>query len=260
MSEQVLGNSQVKVYRAGRVRTVFVTLYSWAITLWYSFKAISVVLFRKQPRLKIDNVIRQWANALVKLTRMRILVKGEFPDTQGQPCIVMCSHSSAYDIPVSFLTIPGSLRMLAKQELFKIPLFGRAMRMSEFLSINRQDKNRAKQDLAIAKSKMEDGIILWVAPEGTRSKDGKLLPLKKGGIHLSIETGATIVPVVIKDIHKVLPTKTFRIQMNQTIEVRIGEAIDAREFGLEQRNELTKILRHTMESMLVEPIKDISHD
>lgn len=244
--------------QAGLLRTTLISIISWLVTFYYCLKAISVVSFSSSPRLKIDRVIRQWSERLVRLIRLNIEVKGNFQPVDGRRYIIMCSHSSAYDIPVSFLALPGSVRMLAKKELFKIPLFGRAMKMSEFVFINRQDKEEAKKDLALARDKMQDGIMIWLAPEGTRSTDGQLLPFKKGGMHLAIQTQAMIVPVVIKDIHRVLPKHRFRLNLNQTVEFRVGEPIDASDYTIESRHQLSESVRQSM-SRLLEPPKGQFH-
>ena len=252
MEHSNLSLNKSRGQRAGLIRTLLITISSWAITFYYSFKAIVVVMSSSNPRPTIDRVIRQWSSRLISLINLKVVVKGNFERDESRPCSVMCSHSSAYDIPVSFLAIPGSLRMLAKKELFQIPLFGRAMRLSEFISINRQNKEQARQDLLLAKAKMEDGIMLWVAPEGTRSVDGQLLPFKKGGMHLAIQTQALIIPVAIKDIHRVLPAKRFRMNLNQTIEFRVGNAIDASEYTIESRKALSDAVRDQMQ-LLLEP-------
>jgi len=243
------------VNRAGKLRSFTITFRSWFATFYYSVKALVVMPFSRK-RAVADKIIHQWSQRLIDLIKLDIRVKGQFPDTQGKPVIVMCSHSSAYDIPVSILSIPGSVRMLAKKELFKVPLFGRAMRLCEFLSIDRQNKEQARKDLIRAREKMLDGIIIWIAPEGTRSPDGNLLPFKKGGVHLALETGALIVPVVIKDIHKVLPAKSLTFNLNYPVEVRFGDPIDATQYSLEQRNELTRLLRDRMQQLLIPEIQN----
>ena len=245
----------IKEQRAGLLKTLVFSFFSWLITFYYCAKAIAVTLSNKNPRAKVDAVIRQWSTALINVIGLQVRVKGSVQSQPGRPCIIMCSHSSAYDIPVSFVALPGSIRMLAKKELFRIPLFGRAMRMSEFVSIDRQDKERARQDLAIAKKKMESGITVWIAPEGTRSPDGNLLPFKKGGMHLAIETNAIVIPVVIKDINRVLPVNRFRLNFRQTVEVRVGAPIDAAEYTVEERNALSDKIRKEMETMLAQPLE-----
>ncbi|MCW8979142.1 MAG: 1-acyl-sn-glycerol-3-phosphate acyltransferase, partial [Marinobacter sp.] len=121
---------------------------------------------------------------------------------------------------------PGSIRMLAKKELFSIPLLGQAMRAAEFPSVDRFNRQRAVRDLEKARAMMESGIVLWAAPEGTRSPDGKLLPFKKGCFHLALDTEAVIVPVAVRGIHRVLPARTWQINLGQPVDVRVGEPLD----------------------------------
>jgi 1-acyl-sn-glycerol-3-phosphate acyltransferase len=173
------------------------------------------------------------------------------PDfSDGRRYLVLCTHSSHYDIPASFVALPGSIRMLAKRELFRIPLLGRAMRAAEFPSIDRHDRQRAMQDLEKARAMMQSGIVLWAAPEGTRSRDGHLLPFKKGCFHLALDTGAVIVPVAIRGIHHVLPAHSLRLNLGLPVELKIGEPIDAGQFTAEQLELLMAQVRQQMETLL----------
>ncbi|WP_144394344.1 lysophospholipid acyltransferase family protein [Pleionea sediminis] len=250
MNKSISSRAPSTEQKLGLLRTLLISLASWLVTFYFCGKAIYTVLTSKSPRTKVDRVIRQWSAKLVEIVNLNIEIKGHFEPIEGRRYIIMCNHSSIYDIPVSFLAIPGTLRMLAKKELFRIPLFGRAMKMSEFVFINRSNKDEAKRDLALARERMQDGIMIWIAPEGTRSVDGELLPFKKGGMHLAIETQAMIVPVVIKDIHRVLPKNRFRMNCNQTVEFRIGQPIDASEFTLDKRSQLSQKVREKMLDLL----------
>jgi len=89
---------------------------------------------------------------------------------EGRPYIFMCNHASAYDIPVSLHTLPGSIRMLVKKELVQIPIWGRAMIASGFVSVDRQNKLQAFEDLKKAKKAMEKGIVLLIFPETTNPR------------------------------------------------------------------------------------------
>lgn len=230
---------------------IWVNVASVALTFKYSVVALYVCARHKNPRTKIDQVCRLWSHALLRLIDLRWTVLGSMPELQPQRrYIIMCSHASHYDIPLSFVAVNGSMRMLAKNELGKIPVFGRAMRKSEFVFIDRNNKERSLRDLKIAKEKMESGIVLWVAPEGTRSKDGKLLPFKKGCFHLALETQAIIIPIVIRDIIKVLPKGETRPNKGVNVEFVIGNTIDAAEFSLSQKHELSAHLRQIMQRML----------
>jgi 1-acyl-sn-glycerol-3-phosphate acyltransferase len=155
----------------------------------------------------------------------------------------MSNHRSHYDITLTILSLPASIRMLTKKELFKIPLWGRGMAAGEFISIDRNNIEQAKQDLKKAREKMEDGIVLWIAPEGTRSRTGRMGPFKKGGFILAIEAGAQIIPVGIRGSEKVLQPKTWEFFLDQKVDVHIGKPIDASVYTMENKDELIEAVR-----------------
>jgi len=85
---------------------------------------------------------------------------------------------------------------------------------------------------------MEKGIVLLIFPEGTRSKNGKLLPFKKGGFRLAIETGATVVPIGLYCAHTILPTKSLAVSIGKSIDVNIGKPINASLYNQQTRGKL----------------------
>lgn len=209
------------------LRRAGVVLGSAGLTAIYSLLVLLRALFGQLNRPIVDQYCREWSAALLRLVRASLTVRGEVPDFgDGRRYIIMCTHASHYDIPVSFVSLPGSIRMLAKKELFSIPLLGQAMRAAEFPSVDRSNRTRAVRDLARAREMMESGIVLWAAPEGTRSPDGKLLPFKKGCFHLALDTQAVIIPVAVRGIHRVLPARTWNINLGQPVEVWVGAPLD----------------------------------
>lgn len=115
---------------------------------------------------------------------------------------------------------------------------GKAMQAAEFPFIDRKNRYQAIKDLAFAKKLMESGIVLWVAPEGTRSKDGKLAHFKKGAFITAIESNATIIPIGIRGANNILPARTFNIHLKQEAEIHVGKAIDTTEFTMDNKAEL----------------------
>lgn len=184
----------------------------------------------------VDYTAHQWAKRLCNAAKINIKVINphnvDFNSERAQ--VVMCNHSSHYDIPLSFAAVPGSLRMLAKKELAKVPFMGQGMQASEFPFVDRNDRRQAIKDMKAAQVLMESGIILWIAPEGTRTKTGKLGPLKKGGFIAAKQTNALIIPLGIRGSAKVMPTKSFSVSLNQNVEIHIGKPIDSAEFSRDE--------------------------
>jgi 1-acyl-sn-glycerol-3-phosphate acyltransferase len=140
--------------------------------------------------------------------------------------------------------------MLTKQELFRVPIWGRGLAAGEFVSIDRSDHEQALKDLDAAREKMASGISLWIAPEGTRSRDGTLGEFKKGGVMLAIRTGATIIPVGIRGSRDILPPKTFfNVRLGCKPEVHVGEPIDARDYSVESRDLLLALVRDRISTL-----------
>lgn len=99
---------------------------------------------------------------------------------------------------------------------------------------------------------MKSGILIWVAPEGTRSKNGKLAPFKKGAFITAIHAKATIIPIGIRGAFEIIPAKTFNINLQQKAEIHIGKPIDASQYTLENRNELIEKTYQAIEELTKE--------
>ena len=123
----------------------------------------------------------------------------------GLPYIFMANHQSNFDIPVLLAHLPVQFRWLAKAELFRIPVFGRAMRGCGYISIDRSNRQSAFQSLAQAAATIKNGTSVMIFPEGTRSPDATIRPFKKGPFVLAVDAGVPIVPVVIHGTWSIMP-------------------------------------------------------
>lgn len=227
--------------KISRLRTIWIVISLFYFTAMASLRSIFKYYFSTPTRPWVDKIIHHWIDQL--LNKVQVEYKVINPDNvqpqPGQATILMCNHSSAYDIPLGFKAFPNhSIRMLAKKELSRIPLFGKGMMAAEFPFVDRKNRYQAMKDLAYAQQLMESGIIIWIAPEGTRSKDGKLAPFKKGGFISAIQSKATIIPIGIRGAFNILPARSFRINLKQKAEIHIGKPIDASQFTIENKDEL----------------------
>lgn len=240
--------------KANKLQTGWILLKSIGITAWASCDTLVKCWFSSPDtiRAKIDRLSRLWSSKLLGYVKLRYEVHNPY-HVKLEPhkrYILMSNHTSLYDIPLLYMALPGSIRMLAKKELFRIPIWGHAMRAAEYISIDRNNKVRAIQGLKYAQEKMESGIILWIAPEGTRSRDGKLGPFKKGGFVLALKTNAIIIPIGIRGAAKVMPPKTFDICLNQRAQVHIGQPIDTTQYSQENTEELMKAVEKSIREAL----------
>lgn len=177
-------------------------------------------------RRDIDERARWFGKRVVSLLRIDLVASGADRVPPGRSFVYMSNHQSDLDIPILYATLPSpTIRMLAKKELFRIPLWGRALRAAEFIEVDRANHVRAVESIERAEQLIRDGVSVYLAPEGTRSRDGRIGPLKKGGFHLAKNTGTPIVPVAIRGTIDVLPRGGLRMHPNKRVEVTIGAPI-----------------------------------
>jgi 1-acyl-sn-glycerol-3-phosphate acyltransferase len=143
--------------------------------------------------------VAMWVtNAGVRAAGIKIEIDGFENIPAGRSCIFMCNHVSNLDPPVLLPLLPGRSSVLLKKELMNIPILGRAMRMADFVPVERGSRrDAAKASVDAAVKALKSGLNIVVFPEGTRSRDGRLSAFKKGPFFLAQETGAPIVPIAI---------------------------------------------------------------
>ena len=223
------------------LRTLWIMLLSAVFTVNTTGRSIIKHALGTSTRPWVDAALQLWARRILKLVRVKYVVVNPYhvEPKPGQATIIMCNHSSLYDIPLSMLAFPNhSIRMLAKKEMYKIPIMGKGMMAAEFPFIDRKNRYQAIKDLEHVKKLLESGIVMWIAPEGTRSQDGTLAPFKKGAFITAIQAQATIIPIGVRGAYDILPARTFQFNIGQTAEIHIGKPIDASAFSLENKDQL----------------------
>lgn len=180
-----------------------------------------------------DRRLDAWSQRLLEQAQVELVVHGLQHAPSAESFVVMSNHQSLYDIPVMFQALRRRVRMVAKKELFKIPGWAQAMRHAGFVELDRGDRDRAIASLAQAEAALHRGTSIWIAPEGTRSRDGTLLPFKKGGFHLARATAVRILPVSIDGTRAVLSARGFRVHPGATVRVTVSPPIDPRDYPAE---------------------------
>lgn len=154
---------------------------------------------------------RPWSRILLAAAGAKTTVEGMEHVPSG-PCLFAANHQSLLDIPALFLVLPGSARFLAKESLFRIPVLGWAMAASGCIPIDRSNRARAMRSLREAAARVRAGRSVVFFPEGTRSRDGKLAPFKKGGFHLAMEARVPTVPVAVSGSYRILRPGSMHVR------------------------------------------------
>jgi 1-acyl-sn-glycerol-3-phosphate acyltransferase len=197
-----------------------------------------------------DRRLAGWSKKLLDDARVDLTVVGR-DNAPREAVLVMSNHQSLYDIPVLFQALPGKLRMVAKAELFKVPIWGRAMLAAGFVRIDRSDRAQATESLrSVGGALVNSGTSVWIAPEGTRSRTGALGDFKSGGFRMALDMNLRILPVAIDGTRHVLPAKGAIVQTGQSVKVTILAPIDPSTYGEARRKDLMADVKHAIESAL----------
>ncbi len=182
--------------------------------------------------------------------RVRIVVHGRNRLADDPHFIYMMNHNSNLDVPAVFLHLPGEVRVLGKQEVFKLPVLATAMRVGGFVPVDRSNRERAVASVKEAARIAASGASFLIAPEGTRSRTGELLPFKKGGFHMAIDSQVPVLPITVVGAFELMPPGSFAIRSG-TIEVFFHEPIETSGLGGKDRFGLIRRVRQLMIETLV---------
>lgn len=231
-----------------KLHTFVFCVWTFLITLGLGILAIVSAFFSKTGNFP-HNIAQFWARQLLWIAGVRVTVQGLEHLIPGRSYIFMANHQSNFDIPVLLGRLPAQFRWLAKVELFKIPVFGTAMKGCGYISIDRSDRKRAFASLAEAAETIRAGTSVMIFPEGTRSLDGQLKGFKKGGFVLSVDAGVPIVPILLKGTFEIMPKGRLTIH-RRPVAMTICPPIETADYTRKTRDQLIEKVRTTMLTQL----------
>lgn len=221
-----------------------------AATVWYGGRTI-LASWRGIPWQRggvYDREEQGWGASLLKTNGITMVPVGLDRFDHEKPYVFASNHTSIVDIWAILAIVPGSVRFVAKQELFKIPVLGRAMRSAGHIFIDRRKMKSAFGAYEEAGASIRGGISAAVFPEGTRSPDGTLLPFKRGPFVLAIQAGVPIVPVFVTDGWKAIRPGSMKVRP-QTLEIRFGDPISTAGLTAADRDTLAELTRNAVEQL-----------
>ncbi|HET6936080.1 MAG TPA: lysophospholipid acyltransferase family protein, partial [Candidatus Angelobacter sp.] len=187
------------------------------------------------------------AHLSVRVAGVKIKMVGLENFDQAGTYIFMSNHVSNLDPPVLAPLIPRRTSVLAKRELWRIPILNKALDLAEIVPVERSNREAAIQSIRRAAEVMSHHINMTIYPEGTRSRDGRLLPFKKGPFHLAAESGFPIVPVTILGTYEMWP-KGRNIIRGGTATLVFHPPIDPKKFS--SKEDLMEAVRQAINSAL----------
>ncbi len=216
---------------------------------------VPVVLFCFPWTLLSGNVnllyrVGMWAAITgVRLSGVRIKTVGLEKLDVSRTYIFMSNHVSNLDPPLMLPLIPRRTSVMAKKELFDIPLLGKTMRLGSLVPVDRKNRDAGISAVRAAADVIRQGINMTIYVEGGRSFDGKLIPFKKGPFYLAVECNVPVVPVTVVGTRHAMPKGRFSIKPGD-VKVIFHDPIEPQDFV--DRDALKMKVREAINSGLPE--------
>ena len=188
------------------------TAAAWVYTALYLpiFAALYVVSLRSWPASWLQAVIRLWGRSTLGILGIRLEAANSSTLETREPRILIMNHTSALDIIVGAALCPPAPLAIGKKEVIWIPFLNLVWWALDFIRIDRSHPAEAIASLRHVAQAINSGSrSLLIAPEGTRSPDGTLLPFKKGAFHIAVQSRAPICPVAVLGAFELMPKQTL---------------------------------------------------
>lgn len=200
---------------------------------------------------RADPVIRGWCNAVLAAAGVREDVGG-LENLPSGTCVLVCNHQSNFDAPFVFARLPKHIRFVAKQELYRIPIFGAAVKAMGNIRVERTGSDADHQRIVAAVEQVRTRTSILFFAEGTRSTDGKLRPFKKGAAILAIDAQVPIVPLAVAGAHEITPKGGFWVHSGRPLVLRVGKPIPTTGLTRADRDTLTEQAHDAVAALLEE--------
>lgn len=224
------------------------------ITLLFSALTLLDLYFFRRSEHKAQVFPRTWGRIICIVAGVRVRIEGEQNLEPDQTYIFVGNHASQFDIFSFQGYFPHDFRWIAKKELFRIPLFGPAMRRSGIIPIDRSHGREALKSLGEAARQIARGTSVLIFPEGTRSEDGRLKPFKTGAVMLAIKAGVPVVPIGFNNTHSILPKGKILADRGEIV-IRIGKSIETSTYRSSDKQELARYLHDQVAALLEDKSK-----
>jgi 1-acyl-sn-glycerol-3-phosphate acyltransferase len=234
------------------LRTIFTIITAVIVTTVLGFTTIIAGLLgvEDKPDGIYDKIPRWWSRSVMWAAGIKVRVHGLENNNGTEPRIFASNHVSWFDVAGLAKVLPRN-KFVAKAELFKVPIFGRAMRAAGMVEIQRENRKAAFGAYEVAAERIRQGNSVVVFPEGTRGHDYRLRPFKKGPFVLAIAAGVPVVPIIVHGTIEILRKGSFRVHSG-TIDIHLLEPVSTTTVDYDHREALMQTVRTRMAAAMRE--------
>jgi 1-acyl-sn-glycerol-3-phosphate acyltransferase len=230
-----------------RIIWIYLNLIFWTLLFGLS-SFFTILLTGKKENFKFFGVI--WGKTLSFIFNVKLVVNGKH-NLQNGNYIFASNHASLIDIPLLLIAVNRYTVFIAKNELSKIPIFKSILDIAGFIFVDRKNNDSAVKSMNnLMEEIKKTPRSVAIFPEGTRTRDGKLLPFKKGAAIFAINTNIPVVPVAISGTFRWSQKKLFDLSQS-VISFDFGQPIVTENYSFNDRDYLTEKIKTNIENMKI---------
>lgn len=192
----------------------FISIIIWIILISNSiilFPIVVVAFFFDKNGTFAHHVMCLWAKSNLYFGLFKWQIVSEDSLKKDNPYVIVCNHSSYFDICTILALMPLQLKFISRKNFFWVPIWGWSMYLARYIKMDLNNPRSAARELIKSKGWLEKGFSILIFPEGTRSVDGKIGPFNNGAFRLALNSGYPILPVTLVGTHYVIPKHTLFI-------------------------------------------------
>lgn len=193
---------------------------------------VAAWLLTRDRRRALNRALALWGKLGTAAAGIRLEVSGR-QHLDVRPAVFLINHQSGVDPIIACALLRRDFVGVAKREVQRNPLLGPAFAFAGTVFLDRHDRERALRALAPAVDTLRTGVSIAIAPEGTRSRDRRVGPFKKGAFRIALAARVPIVPIVIENSRDVLPRGAW-IMTPATVRVAVHAPIATRGWTVEE--------------------------
>ncbi len=182
----------------------------WTAVFWAVFLTLYSVTFKLCPPSLQMRAIRLWGRSSFRILGIPVHIEGLEHFQKQESRVVVCNHQSALDLLWGATICPPAPLTIGKREVIYIPVLNLLWWAFDFVRIDRKQSAESVAALNRTVEVIQSGRrSLVIAPEGTRTPDGSILPFKRGAFHVALQAHCPIVPVAVHGAYECMSKKDW---------------------------------------------------
>lgn len=227
---------------------IFLTIY-FIVSIPIQLFELIFEKINMDARNKSSLAIVKWGLKVIGfISGVKLEVNGLDNIPDGQAVLFVGNHISFFDIIVTYPLMKRPTGYIAKKEIKKVPFLSWWMYFVNCIFLDRKDPRQGLKSVLEASEKIKNGTSIFLFPEGTRSKDGKLAEFKDGGFKIATKSKAPIVPVGIQGTSDILENH-FPIIKSGKVIVNFGKPVFTSEMSRAQQKSLPDLIKEQVKEL-----------